>query len=130
MNRKRLLTLLIFAALIIGVFVLVNVIDKSTSETNTKAETETEIKTEADTAGESAGSNDASSEKDAADKLIGETVSREDIEGNIGKWQEFEMSGAGCERGVYAGKFYYDGFTIFSRTYDKGKTFRIISVNE
>jgi hypothetical protein len=40
------------------------------------------------------------------------------------------MSSEGCERGVYAGRFYYDGFTIFSRTYDKGQTFSIVSINE
>lgn len=68
-------------------------------------------------------------EKKEAEKLIKKTVSREKIKKNVGEWEKFEMSSNGCERGVYAGKFYYEKFTIFSRTYNKGKTFRIISVN-
>ena len=43
---------------------------------------------------------------------------------------DFELDGNGCERGVYAGRFYYDGFILYSRTYDKGETFHVMSVNE
>lgn len=129
MNRKKILTLLVFAVLIIGAIALVNIIEMSTKETNT----ETEVAAETDTAGDStksSASSSASSEKETAEQLIGKTISREEIEKNVGKWEEFEMSSAGCERGVYAGEFSYKDFKIFSRTYNKGKTFRIISVNE
>lgn len=128
MNRKKILTLLVFAVLIIGAVALVNIIEMSTKETNT----ETEAAAETDTAGDSTKSSasSASSEKETAEELIGKTISREEIEKNVGKWEEFEMSSAGCERGVYAGEFSYKDFKIFSRTYNKGKTFRIISVNE
>lgn len=70
-----------------------------------------------------------SSEKEAAEKLIGKKVSREQVKADVGEWNKFEMSNKGCERGVYAGNFYYKDFMIFSRTYDKGKTFHIISAN-
>lgn len=128
MNRKKILTLLVFAVLIIGAIALVNVIEMSTKETNT----ETEAAAETDTTGDrtKSSTSSASSEKETAEELIGKTISREEIEKNVGKWEEFEMSSAGCERGVYAGEFSYKDFKIFSRTYNKGKTFRIISVNE
>ena len=93
------------------------------------------VTTEPATAGEMAGrsksQNKGTSEGDkkAAETLIDKTVSREEIEETAGKWTEFELDGNGCERGVYAGKFYYEDFMIYSRTYDKGKTFHIMSVN-
>ena len=69
-------------------------------------------------------------DKEAAEKMIDQTVTREEIEEKVGKWNDFELDGNGCERGVYAGKFYYDNIRINSRTYDKGETFRIVAVNE
>lgn len=69
-------------------------------------------------------------DKEAAEKLIDQTVSRDEIEEQVGKWNDFELDGNGCERGVYAGKFFYDNIRINSRTYDKGETFHIVSVNE
>ncbi len=71
----------------------------------------------------------ASSVEDA-EALIGKTLTREEIEAALGKCVKFDMSNEGCERGVYAGRFYFDKFTIFSRTYDKGQTFNVVSVNE
>lgn len=67
---------------------------------------------------------------EAAEDLIDQTVSRDEVKESVGEWDRFEMDGNGCERGVYAGKFYYGDFTIYSRTYDKGETFHIMSVNE
>lgn len=67
--------------------------------------------------------------KDSAKALIGSTLSMEEIKEKLGKYKKFNMSSDGCERGVYAGRFYYEGFNIFSRTYNKGKTFHIVSVN-
>lgn len=69
-------------------------------------------------------------DKEAAEKMIDQTVTREEIEEKVGEWNDFELDGNGCERGVYAGKFYYDNIRINSRTYDKGETFRIVAVNE
>ena len=69
-------------------------------------------------------------DKEAAEKMIDQTVSRDEIEEKGGKWNDFELDGNGCERGVYAGKFFYDNIRINSRTYDKGETFHIVSVNE
>ena len=69
-------------------------------------------------------------DKEAAEKMIDQTVSRDEIEEKVGRWNDFELDGNGCERGVYAGKFYYDNIRINSRTYDKGETFRIVAVNE
>ena len=63
-------------------------------------------------------------DKEAAEKMI------DQIEEKVGKWNDFELDGNGCERGVYAGKFFYDNIRINSRTYDKGETFHIVSVNE
>lgn len=71
----------------------------------------------------------AASQKKAAKKLIGKTCTRKYIQKKVGKPKRFVMSNAGCERGVYAGNFYYKKFTIHTRTYNKGKTFHVVSVN-
>lgn len=125
MNKKKILMLLVSVVLIIGVITLITVVASSTMET---AETEVEADTGED--GEKTDVASASSDIEAAEKLIGETVSREEVQDSLGEWEKFEMSSNGCERGVYAGRFYYGDYIIFSRTYDKGKTFHIISVNE
>ena len=119
MNRKFLI-LSISAVLVLVVVVLAVVLATPTADTPTEAK--------AEVTGNSAQSA-ASSEKEAAEKLIGETVSREQIQADVGEWEKFEMSSKGCERGVYAGNFYYKDFMIFSRTYNKGETFYIVSVN-
>jgi hypothetical protein len=123
MSRKNLSILPVSAALTIVLIVLIAVWAAPTA--GMAAETESEA------AGESAESiaPSASSEKEAAEGLIGKTVSREEIQADVGNWEKFEMSSHGCERGVYAGKFYYKDFVIFSRTYNKGKTFSVVSVN-
>ena len=51
-------------------------------------------------------------DKEAAEKMIDQTVTREEIEEKVGEWNDFELDGNGCERGVYAGKFYYDNIRI------------------
>lgn len=68
--------------------------------------------------------------KEEAEKLLEQTVTRDEIREKVGEWNNFELDGAGCERGVYAGKFFYDNILINSRTYDKGETFRIIIVQD
>lgn len=77
-----------------------------------------------------AGTESNSQGKAAAEALIGQSLTKEEVEAAVGKWNDFDMSSNGCERGVYAGRFYYDDFNIFSRTYDKGQTFSIVSVND
>ncbi len=123
MNRKKIVLLLFSMVLLIGAFALAAAaITKSTlKETNAQDKT-------AGSSVESKASADSAA-KEEASKLIEETLSREEIKENVGAWEKFEMSSNGCERGVYAGKFFYEEFTIYSRTYDKGETFRIISVN-
>ncbi len=106
-----------FAVLVIGVAIGITMTATSTtSGTGTKADAP-------------AAGGQASGDQAAAEELIDETVSQDDIEASVGKWADFEMNNEGCERGVYAGIFYYDNFTIFSRTYDKGQTYYIVSVN-
>jgi hypothetical protein len=120
MSRKNLLILSVSAVLTIALVILAAVLTAPTEGMAAEAKPEP--------AGESA-ENIASSEKEAAEGLIGKTVSREEIQTDVGNWEKFEMSSQGCERGVYAGKFYYKDFMIFSRTYNKGKTFSVVSVN-
>lgn len=66
----------------------------------------------------------------AAEALIGEEMTMDEMETALGSSKDFTMSAEGCERGVMQGIFYYDGFTVYSRTYDKGNTFTIVSVSE
>lgn len=121
--RKIFLTLLVFVVLIIGGVVLVNTDGVSIAEEGTKTETDV---TKDSVKGDK---SSVSAEEKAAENLIGETISRKKIKQDVGEWEKFEMNSNGCERGVYAGKFYYKDFTIFSRTYNKGKTFHVVSVN-
>lgn len=67
---------------------------------------------------------------DDAEALIGQEMTADDVEAAMGKANNITVSAEGCERGVMQGIFYYDGFTIFSRTYDKGNTFTIVSVSD
>lgn len=126
-RRNKLLIAVACMALVIGVFALITV--AVTSTTMAEAETEADIEEGTASGAKNDSSSGSSEEKKAAEKLIDKTMSREKVKKNVGEWEKFEMSSDGCERGVYAGKFYYKDFTIFSRTYDKGKTFHIVSVN-
>lgn len=66
----------------------------------------------------------------AAEALIGQEMTIDEVEAALGPADRFDMSAEGCERGVMQGIFYYDGFSVYSRTYDKGNTFTIVSVSE
>ena len=116
MNKKVIAIIVVFAVVVIGAFVGLTF---SSSMSGTGAGNNA-----------SNGQVTATGNKEAADNLIGESVTQEDVEDNVGVWKDFEMNSEGCERGVYAGIFYYDNFTIFSRTYDIGQTYEIVSVNE
>lgn len=115
---KRLLTL--FAAVVMASLCLVMAgcfaVDESAEES---------AGAEVSEVNENASAGDA----DAAEALIGESLTRDEIEAAVGVPSKFEMSSAGCERGVYGGYFYYEGFSIFSRSYDKGGSFTIVSVD-
>lgn len=129
MKKNKILPILVTVALIIGVLAVVKLVVTTPEESSTGAEVVAES-SEGESSGTDATAVSEDSQKDAAKALIGKSVSREDVEAAVGEWNDFQMSSEGCERGVYAGRFYYDGFTIFSRTYDKGQTFSIVSINE
>ena len=122
-GKKKILLIVIILLLgvaFIGIgFVLTQ---STTSTTKTSAKTEEGTEQEKNTG--------MVGDKVAAEKLIDQTVTRDEIEEKVGEWNNFELDGAGCERGVYAGKFFYDNILINSRTYDKGETFRIVTVQD
>lgn len=122
--NKKIIVALACVVLVITAFALVTVTTTKQSGANAGAEEE------AEKSGKKKSTSSASSEKEDAEALIGKTISQEKVKKSLGEWEKFDMSSEGCERGVYAGRFYYEDFTIFSKTYDKGKTFRIVSVNE
>lgn len=121
MNRKKILGLCISMLFVFMIFAGITVVVTVTTEPAAAGEIVEGSKSQEQGSGKG--------DKNAAETLIDQTVSREKIEETAGKWKEFELDGNGCERGVYAGKFYYEDFMIYSRTYDKGKTFHIMSVN-
>lgn len=123
MEKKKLVILAVSMLLLVGIFGVIAV-------TITNSETNTQAKADASEDTEKSGQTSEGGGKEAAETLIDKTVSRDEVKENVGEWDRFEMDGNGCERGVYAGKFYYGDFTIYSRTYDKGETFHIMSVNE
>lgn len=125
MSRKKkislVMTLLLLTVAFLGLGVIV---------TNTTLESTQSAQGNVDSDQKEAKTSGRKGDQKAAEKLIDQTVSREEIEEQVGKWNNFELDGAGCERGVYAGKFFYDNMLINSRTYDKGETFRVVEVRE
>lgn len=128
MNKKIILIIVAFAVVAVGAFALVT----ATTPGTTGVDNEIKAESEADTSGDDTKSSTSSASADiaAAEELVGQTMSRDEVQEALGEWENFEMTSNGCERGVYAGRFYYKDFTIFSRTYDKGQTFSIVSINE
>lgn len=122
-GKKKILLIVIILLLgvaFIGIGFVLTQSTTSTTKTSAKAEVGTEQEKKTGMVGD----------KVAAEKLIDQTVTRDEIEEKVGEWNNFELDGAGCERGVYAGKFFYDNILINSRTYDKGETFRIVTVQD
>lgn len=119
-GKKKILLIVIILLLGVAFIGIGFVLTQSTTKTSTKTEVGTEQEKKTGMVGD----------KSAAEKLIDQTVTRDEIEEKVGEWNNFELDGAGCERGVYAGKFFYDNILINSRTYDKGETFRIVTVQD
>ena len=122
-GKKKILLIVIILLLgvaFIGIGFVLTQSTTSTTKTSAKTEEGTEQEKKTGMVGD----------KVAAEKLIDQTVTRDEIEEKVGGWNNFELDGAGCERGVYAGKFFYDNILINSRTYDKGETFRIVTVQD
>ena len=122
-GKKQILLIVIILLLgvaFIGIGFVLTQSTTSTTKTSAKTEEGTEQEKKTGMVGD----------KVAAEKLIDQTVTRDEIEEKVGEWNNFELDGAGCERGVYAGKFFYDNILINSRTYDKGETFRIVTVQD
>ena len=122
-GKKKILLIVIILLLGVAFIGIGFVLTQSTTST-----TKTSAKTEEGTDQEK--KTGMVGDKVAAEKLIDQTVTRDEIEEKVGEWNNFELDGAGCERGVYAGKFFYDNILINSRTYDKGETFRIVTVQD
>lgn len=97
-----------------------------TAADTTAKSNDTDDAVPADTAEKSSGTADI----EAAEALIGQEMTMDEVEAKLGAAKDFSMSAEGCERGVMQGIFYYDDFTVFSRTYDKGGTFTIVSVSD
>lgn len=123
MSKKKIIAIAVSFSVLVVIFAGLTV---AVTLTTTKQQT-AELKEEANTTEVS--SADAEEQLEAAQTLIGETVTQDDIKEKVGEWNDFEMSSAGCERGVYAGKFYYSTFIINTRTYDKGETYSVVSAN-
>ena len=122
-GKKKILLIVIILLLgvaFIGIGFVLTQSTTSTTKTSAKTEEGTEQEKKTGMVGD----------KVAAEKLIDQTVTRDEIEEKVGEWNNFELDGAGCERGFYAGKFFYDNILINSRTYDKGETFRIVTVQD
>lgn len=122
-GKKKILLIVIILLLgvaFIGIGFVLTQSTTSTTKTSAKTEEGTEQEKKTGMVGD----------KVAAEKLIDQTVTRDEIEEKVGEWNNFELDDAGCERGVYAGKFFYDNILINSRTYDKGETFRIVTVQD
>lgn len=115
MNKKIIGIIIVFVIIVIGAFIGLT-LTSSPSTANTEISADGE-------------NGSGKGDKEAAEKLIGENVTQDEVKENVGEWAKFEMNNEGCERGVYAGIFYYNNFIIFSRTYDKGKNYEIVSVN-
>lgn len=126
MTKKKKISLFVMLFLLSVIFLGIGVIVRNTTMDDRKvSSTEKDIDSD-----DNQKENGRIGNKKEAEKLLDQTVTREEIEKKVGEWNNFEMDGAGCERGVYAGKFFYDNILINSRTYDKGETFRIVIVQD
>ena len=128
-GSKKVWVILACAVLLALAIVLAVSIGRSAADASAAQSAAVSAAGSGSSAASAAAAQSGTGERGKAEALIGKTVSREDVQKAVGEWKKFEMSANGCERGVYAGRFYYQDFTIFSRTYDKGETFRIVSVN-
>lgn len=117
-NKKIIVVFIVFAVLIAGSFYYI-----TTSTLNSENDANKNTASTEETVSEAKA-------KANAQKLIGETLTQDEVKEKLGDWSNFEMSSEGCERGVYAGRFFYNDFTIFSKTYDKVQTYQIESINE
>lgn len=126
MTQKKKISLFVILFLLSVIFGGIGVIVRNTTIDDTKVSS-TEKDVDSD---DNQKKNGRIGNKKEAEKLLDQTVTREEIKKKVGEWNNFEMDGAGCERGVYAGKFFYDNILINSRTYDKGETFRIVIVQD
>ena len=126
MTKKKKISLFVMLFLLSVIFLGIGVIVRNTTMDDRKVSS-TEKDTDSD---DNQKENGRIGNKKEAEKLLDQTVTREEIEKKVREWNNFEMDGAGCERGVYAGKFFYDNILINSRTYDKGETFRIVIVQD
>ena len=126
MTKKKKISLFVMLFLLSVIFLGIGLIVRNTTMDDRKVNS-TEKDTDSD---DNQKENGRIGNKKEAEKLLDQTVTREEIEKKVGEWNNFEMDGAGCERGVYAGKFFYDNILINSRTYDKGETFRIVIVQD
>ena len=126
MTKKKKISLFVMLFLLSVIFLGIGVIVRNTTMDDRKVNS-TEKDTDSD---DNQKENGRIGNKKESEKLLDQTVTREEIEKKVGEWNNFEMDGAGCERGVYAGKFFYDNILINSRTYDKGETFRIVIVQD
>lgn len=126
MTKKKKISLFVMLFLLSVIFLGIGVIVRNTTmDDRMVSSTEKDIDSD-----DNQKENGRIGNKKEAEKLLDQTVTREEIEKKVGEWNNFEMDGAGCERGVYAGKFFYDNILINSRTYDKGETFRIVIVQD
>lgn len=129
MNKKKLPVMILAIVLVIAVFAGIAVVVTKMTMNDPSGIQETGSAAAQETEEAAAVDDTVKAQKEAAEALIGQTLTRDEIEAAVGSCEQFDMNNNGCERGVYAGKFFYKGFSIQSRTYDKGKTFKIVSVN-
>lgn len=126
MGNKKILPLILCIVLVIGAFAGITVVITQQSLKTQAEETLAETVQEALSDDQQA---DYKKMKEAAEALIGEELTMEQVEEQIGAYEEFRLDSNGCERGVMAGLFYYKGFTLRTRTYNRGSTFTVFSVD-
>ena len=85
-GKKKILLIVIILLLGVAFIGIGFVLTQSTTKTSTKAEVGTEQEKKTGMVGD----------KVAAEKLIDQTVTRDEIEEKVGEWNNFELDGAGC----------------------------------
>lgn len=68
-------------------------------------------------------------QKEAAKKLIGQTLTKEEVIAAVGQYTKFVTDTNGCTHDIESGRFYYPGFVIYSRADEDGSRFVILSVD-
>jgi hypothetical protein len=71
----------------------------------------------------------AAGQKEAAQQLIGQTLTKDQIVEKVGQYYKYAAGTNGCTKDIESGRFFYPGFVIYARASENGTLFTIYSID-